>query len=257
MSGIQQGRAINALSMLLALILAITALGLSPGRSAAIAGTVAALFAVTAWLLRGVDMLGAIAGGAIAFVFYAKGGWRIFVILVCVYVITLAATKFSASRNPSLITAPRGRTAVQVLANLLVPACLLLVTSRMNLLIACAALTELAADTVSSELGETFRGHTYLITTWRGVPCGTNGGLSLTGTLWGFAASTLVASGAFFLDVKGALWIPQVAGFAGMIVDSLLGATLENRRCLNNEAVNLLGTGSAAGIAWVLIRWNG
>jgi uncharacterized membrane protein len=37
-----------------------------------------------------------------------------------------------------------------------------------------------------------------------------------------------------------------------MIVDSFLGALLEQRGYLNNDLVNLLSTAAAAGIAWLL-----
>jgi uncharacterized membrane protein len=38
-----------------------------------------------------------------------------------------------------------------------------------------------------------------------------------------------------------------------MLVDSVLGAVLERRGYLNNDLVNLLGTASAAGMAWFLL----
>jgi uncharacterized membrane protein len=39
----------------------------------------------------------------------------------------------------------------------------------------------------------------------------------------------------------------------GLLFDSLLGATLERRGWLNNDAVNFLSTGSAAGLALTLL----
>jgi uncharacterized membrane protein len=39
----------------------------------------------------------------------------------------------------------------------------------------------------------------------------------------------------------------------GLLFDSLLGATVERRGWLNNDAVNFLSTGSAAGFALVLM----
>jgi uncharacterized membrane protein len=44
------------------------------------------------------------------------------------------------------------------------------------------------------------------------------------------------------------------AGFIGMLLDSLLGALLERRGALNNDAVNFLGTFSAALIAFLVSR---
>jgi uncharacterized membrane protein len=44
------------------------------------------------------------------------------------------------------------------------------------------------------------------------------------------------------------------AGFLGTVIDSLLGATLERRRWLGNNGVNLLSTLAAAGLALALRR---
>jgi len=50
------------------------------------------------------------------------------------------------------------------------------------------------------------------------------------------------------------LWAIAGAALAGMFLDSLLGATLEHPGGLNNDAVNLLGTLSAALLAWWWVR---
>lgn len=217
---------------------------------------VASSFAFVAWLLGGVDLGGAIAGAALAFVFYRGGGWRLFGVVLTVFVITLAATKIAASRKPNH-SGETARTAAQVIANLFIPALLLLFSYPYMGVIVCSALAELAADTVSSETGEMVGGTTVLVTRWHRVPAGTNGGISLAGSLAGIAAAYLTATAAFFLGIRGALWIPAVAGSMAMFVDSFLGGTLENKGWLNNEAVNLMGTGSATAIAWAVVQWNG
>jgi uncharacterized protein (TIGR00297 family) len=111
-----------------------------------------------------------------------------------------------------------------------------------------AALAEAAADTVSSEVGQVFGGRPRMITTLRRVEQGTDGGLSLIGTLVGVAAAGFVAAlGAWALG--GGLeifWISAAGGVFGLFFDSLLGATLERRGWLNNDAVNFLSTASAA-----------
>ncbi|MCU1307366.1 MAG: putative rane protein [Acidobacteriaceae bacterium] len=216
-------------------------------------------FAVFAWLLKGVDISGALTGGTVAFIFYAFAGWRLFVILLVVFVITLAATKIGTAHKRAVqIRTSYGRSGSQVMANLFVPTVFLLlpdivVLPHVALGAAIASLAELAADTVSSEIGEAFGRPTYLITTWKLAETGANGGLSLLGTVAGAISALVVAASAF--DLLGPrVWLCAIAGVAGMLMDSFLGATLENRGWLNNDAVNLLSTAFAALLYFALLQ---
>jgi uncharacterized protein (TIGR00297 family) len=114
-----------------------------------------------------------------------------------------------------------------------------------------AALAEAAADTVSSEVGQVLGGRPRMLTTLRLVEPGTDGGVSLIGTLAGVAAAVLVAA-AGSLALGGGrtiFWISSAGAVFGLFFDSLLGATLERRGWLNNDAVNFFSTASAAGFA--------
>jgi uncharacterized protein (TIGR00297 family) len=114
-----------------------------------------------------------------------------------------------------------------------------------------AALAEAAADTVSSEVGQVLGGRPRMLTTLRLVEPGTDGGVSLIGTLAGVAAAVLVAAaGSWALDGgRTMFWISCAGAVFGLFFDSLLGATLERRGWLNNDAVNFFSTASAAGFA--------
>ena len=114
-----------------------------------------------------------------------------------------------------------------------------------------AALAEAAADTVSSEVGQVLGGRPRMLTTLRLVEPGTDGGVSLIGTLAGVAAAVLVAiAGSLALGGGRTIFCISCAGAVfGLFFDSLLGATLERRGWLNNDAVNFLSTASAAGFA--------
>ena len=48
------------------------------------------------------------------------------------------------------------------------------------------------------------------------------------------------------------LWIPVAAGFAGMLIDSLLGATLQRRGWISNQTVNFFATLAAAALAYAI-----
>jgi uncharacterized protein (TIGR00297 family) len=114
-----------------------------------------------------------------------------------------------------------------------------------------AAMAEAAADTVSSEVGQVIGGRPRMITTRRTVDTGTDGAISLAGTVAGVVAAGIVAA-AGTLALRGDLTMLAVSGAGGVIgffIDSLLGATLERRCWLNNDAVNFLSTASAAAFA--------
>lgn len=226
-------------------------------RLAVVAGAVTLAFAGVARLLRGVTRGGAVAGALVSFLLYLGTGAGAFITLIAVFIVTLGATRVGYSQKQRLGTAERGdgRTASQVLANLGVAAAAALaylIVRDSALTLACvAALAEAAADTVSSEIGQTASASARLITTWERVPAGTDGGVSLSGTLAGTLAALLIAMVARLAGLLSwhAVVIPFVAAVAGMLFDSILGAWLERRSLLNNDSVNFLSTLTAAGIA--------
>jgi uncharacterized protein (TIGR00297 family) len=116
---------------------------------------------------------------------------------------------------------------------------------------ALAALAEAAADTVSSELGQVFGGRPRLILGFRAVEPGEDGAVSWAGTLAGVAAATAIAGvGTWALRGNREMFAVSCAGgVAGLFLDSLLGATVERRGWLNNDAVNFLSTAGAAAAA--------
>lgn len=119
-----------------------------------------------------------------------------------------------------------------------------------------AALAEATADTVSSEIGQAFGGKPFMLTTLRRVPPGTDGAISLTGTLAGIAAAAIIAAtGAPALGMSpAACAIAFAAGVAGLFFDSLLGATVERKGWINNDLVNFSSTAFAAAVALLAIR---
>jgi len=232
------------------------------GRPLWTAGIVTVIFTALGRWVRGVSFSGAIAGAAICFLLYAAAGPGAFVALVSVFALTWLSTRFGYRRKEKLGTAEKldGRTALQVLANLAVAAICAAVSAftvgKAALLLAVsAALAEAAADTVSSELGQARNEKARLITTWQEVPAGTNGGVSWAGTVAGIVAATAVSWVCVLAGLVPAKWlgISIGAAIAGMVVDSYLGALLERRALLNNDAVNFLGTLIAAGAAFLLV----
>jgi uncharacterized protein (TIGR00297 family) len=111
-----------------------------------------------------------------------------------------------------------------------------------------SALAEATADTVSSEVGQVFGATPRLISTMQRVPPGTDGGISLLGTLAGILSGAVVtALGAWSVHLPlPHATLALAAGIAGLWFDSLLGATLERRGWIGNDFVNFFSTAFAA-----------
>ena len=121
-----------------------------------------------------------------------------------------------------------------------------------------ATIAVAAADTVGSELGVKDP-RVWLITNFKRVEPGVDGGVSVKGTLLSAAASLFVSViGYLFIMHTLDLWVvvPAVCGLIGCIADSYVGATLETWGCVdkygNNCITGLLG-GILAAVACIVL----
>ncbi len=227
-------------------------------RNVAIGAAVNTLLALAAYLARGVDRGGAVGGWCLGVALYAFSGWRGFAMLLLFFVLGTTCTKIGYAKKAILgIAQEKGgrRGARNAIANTgagVLFAFLAIATPYHALftLALVAAFATAAADTVASEIGQAFGRTTYLVTTFKRVPAGTDGAVSLEGTLAGFAASTLPA--AFAAATSLISWpgaaVVVAAAFIGTTLESYLGATLERTNTIDNEVVNLANT-LAGGLA--------
>ena len=237
----------------------------NPGvRRALLALGFTVMFAVSARWVRAVSPSGAVAGGIIALMLALGGGLGAFAGLVAVFLLALLTTRGGYGRKRALGTAEHGsgRTASQVLANLSIAAVLAVISSFSGhpagwLIAAAAALAEAAADTVSSEFGQAVSSRAYLVTNFRLVAVGTDGGISWQGTIAGAVAAVLVAGVCALSGMIELRWVLATAGAGtlGMFVDSFLGASLERRGLIGNDAVNFTSTAVAAFFA-LFLYWS-
>jgi uncharacterized protein (TIGR00297 family) len=231
---------------------------------ALVAAAVTTIFAGGAWLVRGVTMGGALAGFLVAFAVFVTAGPGGFAVLITVFAVAWLTTRLGYRHKRALGMSQDlgGRSAAQVLANLGAAAVFSIASttsqqSGLFLLMAMAALAEAAADTAASECGKALSDRAYLITSLRVVRAGTDGGISVPGTVAAVVAAVIIAVVAATGHVVTWSMLPVVAGagFLGSLIDSLLGATLEGRGVIGNNGVNLAGTLAAGGIALLLGRF--
>lgn len=111
------------------------------------------------------------------------------------------------------------------------------------------------ADTMASEVGVTTTPR--LITNFKKVTPGTDGGISVLGTAAGIVGAGLIGVSAYLLgihpDLLKTMEIAVISGTAGCFIDSVLGAVLESKKYLNNEHVNLIATICGASIGILLV----
>ncbi len=218
-------------------------------------------------------------------------GWA--VLLIGYFIATSALSQIGAARKAARtgnIVAKGGRRdAIQVVANGGVYGVaalgMTLAPSAFWWAAGAGAIAAAAADSWATEVGTLARREPRSILTGQLIPAGTSGGVSWPGSLAGVAGATAVAAGAVLM---GAPWTAAAAaaggGVAGMLVDSVLGATVQGRRrcpvcatpterivhsCgtrskpaggvqwMNNDAVNLACTAAGAAVAaglWSLAR---
>jgi uncharacterized protein (TIGR00297 family) len=238
-------------------------LGAAAEVEAAVAGfALTAAFAAVAWRAGALDAAGAASTAIVGAAITAGAGWGGLAVMVAFFVIGSAATRLGYGRKAARgIAQERGgaRGWRSVWANGAVPAALALAAlfaapdRRGTWALAyAAAVATAAADTCSSEIGKAWGQRTVGVLTWRAVPPGTEGGVSLEGTLGGLFGAALVG----VVGAATGLYPPRflaavaAAGLLGSLVESVAGALVRTRSSPGNHVLNVLNTavGAALGV---------
>lgn len=230
-----------------------------------LAALVNAALAAVAYKARTVDASGVVGGFLVGFTIWAFLNWQGFLLLLSFFVIGSACTKLGYKRKAAQnLAQEKGgrRGARHAFANAGVATACALFAALTDYPVLfgmafAASFATAAADTASSEIGQLLGRRTFLITTFRPVPRGTEGAVSLEGTLAGIAASLVIAALGALLGLypwMGVLPI-VVAAFVGTTFESVVGAALEKRQLLDNEALNFLNTLVGALVAVVFTPW--
>jgi uncharacterized protein (TIGR00297 family) len=242
------------------------------------------LIAGAAWLKRSLSASGAAAAVLVGTTLYALGNLQWFGTLIVFFVTSTALTKWKHKRKAAVESgyAKSGRRdAGQVFANGGLGALLCIAQSVWPHPLWWAAyvgvMATVTADTWATEIGGLSRSQPRSITNGHTVPAGTSGGITVLGlaaslsgglvigaagwlfSLWGsrqeLTAPSLFASGTDLTLGVGLLVLGAVAGMAGSLSDSWLGAVWQvmyrcpvcgkeiekNRHCGGAQAVRIRG----------------
>jgi uncharacterized protein (TIGR00297 family) len=180
----------------------------------------------------------------ILIIFTAGFNW---LLLIFVFLILgLLSTKYKHEYKKKMGIYEGTRSVKNVISNGIVPFVMAAFGNYSGFIGSIAVAT---ADTLASEVGVVDK-YPRLITTFKKVPPGTDGGVSPLGTAAGIVGAGIIGIFAYILGISAdpfnALKIAVIAGTFGCFVDSILGAVLESRNYLTNEHVNLLATVSGA-----------
>lgn len=222
---------------------------------------VPASFAALAYALGMVGQGGALGGFGIAAPIYLSLGWQGFAVLALFVVGGSVLTRIGYRRKVTSGTAESGggrRGARNAFANGVVAVlCALLaaLTPYPEVFAAAfvAALGAAFADTAESEVGQLSSGTPRLITTFAKVPPGTDGAVSLPGTLAGLAAAGSTAFLGLAVGLVGGSGAALLVGFAallGTVADSFVGALAPRA---GNELTNVICTLTAAVLVLLLL----
>src|SRR5271170_2204151 len=237
--------------------------------------------------LRAATLAGALFGGMISFLLVNGTASSQYTIirsglapLALLFVLTFFATRAGrrVKAQAGLAEKRHGRSSAQVIANLSIAG---LAVSALGFelvmgggvccgtgyyrvwvwpamrMMCLAAMVEATADTVSSEIGQAFGGRPVMLLTLQRVDPGTDGAVTLLGSLAGIAGGTFVAAvGMWALRLRPSqAAIALFAGICGLFFDSFLGATVERRGWIGNDLVNFASTLFAAILAAVVYRF--
>ena len=197
----------------------------------------ASIVAHLAYRAHSLNKSGAIAAIVVGTVVFGLGGWQWAVLLLIFFTTSSALSRLFKSRKQGLdekFSKGHERDAGQVfgnggLATVFVLVHALYPDSTIGWVGFAATLAAVNADTWGTELGVLNPTPPRLITDLRKrVEKGTSGGVSLFGTLASLlGASAIALPAAWFTDNWSLLPIIALAGLAGSLLDSLLGATVQ------------------------------
>ncbi len=235
--------------------------------------------AIAGYYLRSVSFSGAVGGWFLGTTLILGAGWPMYVALLAFFIIGTATTKLGYARKAKLGLAQESggrRGFSHAFSNVGVAAICAIAVSRLSrmdvdpidwmvlaYLMGIASLATAAADTTASEIGQLIGRRAFLPLTLRRVPVGTEGAISVEGTVAGLAGGFVVALASIRAMHYGlgldpgwlAIALVTACAFLGSYLESIAGSwNRKSIRPIPNGVLNFFNT--AAGAALMYIAWQ-
>lgn len=226
-----------------------------------VAFVVCSLIGLPSYRIRVVSLSGLLSGYVMGIGIIMTGGWGAFVVIMMFFVLSGLTTKFhyDKKKKRGIAEAAGGaRGYKNVFGNGLVAlffsALYLIYGGPVFIAAYMGAAASATCDTAGGEIGRLSKTDPFMITTFKRVPAGTDGAISLLGKSAEVAICLILGAIAWAVGVpEGALvgWklmaVTMVGGFIGASMDSYLGATLETSRAwFSNNYTNFFCTVTGA-----------
>ena len=230
--------------------------------------------AIAGWFARSVSVSGAIGGWFLGATLILGAGWPMYVALLAFFILGTATTKLGYGRKAKLGLAQESggrRGFSHAFSNAGVAALCAIAVSRLSRMdesplewmavayfMGIAALATAAADTTASEIGQLVGKRAFLPLTLRRVPVGTEGAISIEGTLAGLVGGLAVAAAGVLslhyglMQVNlGAIFFITAAAFLGSWIESIAGSwNRKQARPVPNGVLNFFNTAVGAVLAY-------
>lgn len=236
------------------------------------------LLAVVGYLAKSVDVSGAVVGWILGTIIVVGGGPQLYVALLAFFIVGTACTKLGYRRKAAMgLAQEKGgrRGGSHAFANAGAAAMCALACWRglglVPLFMGIAALATAAADTTASEIGQLFGKHTFLPLTFRRVERGTEGAISLEGTLAGLVGAAIVAiagtamtirrlrpafTGVITVDKAHTIAVLITAAFLASYIESIAGSWNRKQGSpVSNGALNFFNTAVGAFLFWIAVHF--
>jgi len=196
--------------------------------------------AIISYYSRFLTASGSVAAFLLASTIYGLGGWQWAVPIVTFFVLSSLLSKSGKKRKEqfeNFFEKTSTRDWGQVAANGGIAGILILIQYALpnkNIFPAyLGTIAAVTADTWGTEIGVWYGGKTILLSRFKFVEPGTNGGISLSGFIGGTVGASIVSVSAFpWASTERMILITTLSGIIGSLFDSLLGGTLQSKyRC--------------------------